>query len=645
MMTGGGPALVFAAVFWLVVLVASFVWMGLALGALLRKLGAPPAHAWVPVLRWMAAARAARMSVVPVAIARCVAAIGIAVYITGAVLLATSSPDIPAAARLLLAGGGLAAMLGSLVGWVLWIYGSGTIEMRLRAPAALSWLAALSPVIWASVMGWGKYGKVDESQAQPADAGVASADGPGSFERGSLSDLAAPGAEPAAPLPVRPVRYGAAAWGTSAPSAPSAPSTPAAVPAADNVPSAEPEQDGGEPAEPAVAAEPAWESVNTTAPVVPSDASRLPAPVQPAPGGSAESIAEPTPATNPLTLLPPGWAGAPPAADATSEPALPTPVQPAAPIAPSPAAPPLAPEASPSDPGPVPDLPAWAAVPAVSEPAATLAPEPAPDLPATEASAPEPAPDLPAADVPAVEQASEPQATAASAGDPVEQAAASVPASGPSAPSAASAPDQTPYAGIVSPYLQAPQDRPAAADASASDLAQPGDALTEPQLPWAVDLPALEEPVEPVDLAPDESRPDTWEPWTAGAPLAPPPGIDEDDHTVIAQRRKDSWMLEVAGGGRYLLPDVAVVIGRSTAGVTPGRLGIEDPTRTMSKVHAELAPADGGWTVRDLGSTNGTYVRVGDDERQVDGDVAVAVDGVLLLGDLEARIVREEDVR
>lgn len=54
-------------------------------------------------------------------------------------------------------------------------------------------------------------------------------------------------------------------------------------------------------------------------------------------------------------------------------------------------------------------------------------------------------------------------------------------------------------------------------------------------------------------------------------------------------------------GRRFELPDNAALIGRDSR-----QLPLDD--NTVSRRHAELHPNDGGWLVKDLGSSNGTYV-------------------------------------
>ncbi|MFN3867325.1 MAG: hypothetical protein ACK4MD_11535, partial [Demequina sp.] len=139
-----------------VVAAIDLVWMGLALGALLRKFGGNSVHAWIPVLRWVAAAREGRVPTAPVAAARSIEFAAALVAVTALVMILVSG-TVPAGVRVALIAGITVWLMGALVGWVMWIYGAGTIELRLRAPRAMTWIAAIAPAIWASVLGWGSY--------------------------------------------------------------------------------------------------------------------------------------------------------------------------------------------------------------------------------------------------------------------------------------------------------------------------------------------------------------------------------------------------------------------------------------------------------------------------------------------------------
>src|SRR5882757_1824224 len=54
-------------------------------------------------------------------------------------------------------------------------------------------------------------------------------------------------------------------------------------------------------------------------------------------------------------------------------------------------------------------------------------------------------------------------------------------------------------------------------------------------------------------------------------------------------------------GRRFELPDAPALVGRDSR-----QLPLTD--NTVSRRHCELLPQDGNWIVRDMGSSNGTYV-------------------------------------
>lgn len=111
-------------------------------------------------------------------------------------------------------------------------------------------------------------------------------------------------------------------------------------------------------------------------------------------------------------------------------------------------------------------------------------------------------------------------------------------------------------------------------------------------------------------------------PDSAAPPAGPPPaGADaereERGQTMIysssarvreplaqARARRSPRALLVLGGRRLLVPPSGGVLGRSR------ECDIVVDDASVSRRHAELVPAGDGWTLRDLGSTNG--VRVND---------------------------------
>jgi hypothetical protein len=78
-------------------------------------------------------------------------------------------------------------------------------------------------------------------------------------------------------------------------------------------------------------------------------------------------------------------------------------------------------------------------------------------------------------------------------------------------------------------------------------------------------------------------------------------------------------------GRRFPLADQPVVIGRATDA------GVRVSDTSVSRRHAEIRPASGGWTIVDLGSTNGTRVNGAPvTERKLeDGDTITVGDAVL----------------
>ncbi|WP_084079443.1 FHA domain-containing protein [Demequina sp. NBRC 110057] len=685
--------------------IIDLVWMGLALGAVLRKVGLPSGQAFVPVLRWIAAAQAARMSRVAVGLARGIALAGALAALAGLVVIVDQGDAAPAWARLALVAGVAVNALGTLVGWVLWIYGSGTVELRLRAPAALSWVAAISPHIWASILGWGPYGLSGRTD-DAARAARADADAPVRSTAVASSSFAL-GAEAQA--------GDSHGWATpatrqadaSAVPAPTPPSAPTAAPEpVESVPAAAvADEPAVAPAPAAVTPAPATGTI-PQAPAAPaeseSESEAAPAAMPEASAAVAES--EPEAPERPVVSLPPGWSATSDDGDAAGShdaaPVVPvrptwaavTPSEPSArasddlaPVrvspfaAPSPAAPPadLRPLSAPSaDDVPTLSAPslgaATAAIPVVPEP------EPEPEPEAEPAPAPEPAP----ASEPEPERP-EPKAPLDEA--PLDTIALSpyltrreqhVAADAPATDDAQEPPgDATVIPGepAVSPYLASAADAEAEPDwlveareraqqQSAGSAASPAEPTVAPLPPAAASAPEPEPAAAPgqASAPAPEPEPEPEAPSPAPAVAAPTPAAapasavatasadatesdDADDRTVIAARRRVAWRLAV-GSDLYDLPETAVVIGRATAVGAPDRVGITDATRTMSKVHARLEPRGDRWFVADMGSTNGTFVRSADGaEIEATATAPVEVTGTLLLGDLEVRIVRGDD--
>lgn len=609
-------------------LLIHLVWMGLALGAVLKKLDAPAVQAWIPVLRWIAAARVGRTSTMAVAISRGAALFG-GLLAVGALVtsLLTESPDVDNAVLVVALSGTLVWLAGSVTGWVLWIYGAGTIQMRMRAPRGLTWIAAFWPVIWASIMGWGKYrvyggGVAAMGMQAPATQAAAVAAAPAASPALVTS--------PSSPLPVRqqlePSARSAAPTAASA----SVPATPEPTPARVSPFAAlAPEQLRPDLVDPTPASPPA-PTHDATPPVsVPAPepvGEPEPVPVrEPEPDPAAAPTAPPADVSPYVAKLSPYLATPDEAPPSSASPYVtPPPTQPSAPD-PRPVAPSASPEggpsnpASPADAAPAPSLDSWvermrqanASAPEPVQPETIQAeptqPEPTQPEPATAPTFPTPAPLINAPDTPSQTQAEpvapehvEP-ATAPSPVAPAPTPATPTPATPIPAPPTPAPPAPTPPQGQ-------PEEHPTGASALPPVITPPPPAPTPPQ---------------PV--------------------IAPvPEADDDDDNTVVVRRASKSWALKV-GNASYAIGDTSVVVGRATATSRPGILGIADTTKTMSKRHAELIRRGDSWWVRDLGSTNGTYIRAADgSERRIEGSDSQIVDGDLVLGDLVAIIATTE---
>lgn len=136
------------------------------------------------------------------------------------------------------------------------------------------------------------------------------------------------------------------------------------------------------------------------------------------------------------------------------------------------------------------------------------------------------------------------------------------------------------------------------------------------------------------------------------------PGIDQRRDTVALQRdelsaavqRKDAvperspvlatnWVLDIVGGPLIALPGKDLVVGRKP-GTIPGcvPLRVEDQARTLSKSHVRLTLEGERWVVEDLGSTNGTALIIGEDERVLAPGEPAYVTDVFRMGTLRVRI-------
>lgn len=115
----------------------------------------------------------------------------------------------------------------------------------------------------------------------------------------------------------------------------------------------------------------------------------------------------------------------------------------------------------------------------------------------------------------------------------------------------------------------------------------------------------------------------------APVPAAPtPPEVPRPPK----RRKKEPWVLAIdsglhAGDRLQLVPDVH--IGRSEA----CELVLDDDY--VSSMHAQLSHRDDGtWVLKDLGSTNGTYVN----STRITDPTVVGVDDIIRIGGVQMRL-------
>jgi len=530
--------------------VAAYVWMGLALSALFRKAGERGWKAWVPFLNIFVLLELGGLS--------------------GWNVLLLLIP-----------------VVGEMAVFIILIVAYYRISRSFGYGGGMTVLAALLPLIWFSVLGWG------------------SARWLGGPRRGSLraanADLDArlgAGLDAVPPAPPVPTAGFAPAPATASPRV--------APPAADPI----------DPAPGLPAAAVASRVEFTPAPARHTDESRsdfAPAPARPA---------APAPADH-----------------------APSPARPASP-APAPARPAAAP---PVDPAPAParaaDEPRTDFVPPPARPAApapvasspTPAPAAARSTPSADPSAPvsafAPRPPAPAA--PPAKRGFDDEFDDLddeyfgdySGGDDARVVGTT--SAGSPAPGPRRAPISSVPASPASAVARDPWAQPADGD--------PGDAAedTSGEVSAVVGAPALGGPMSARSSVSAQRN----------APEVPDDGLP--DETIVAPRRRPRWMLVPPLGAAIPLTSDVVIVGRRPVADArhPGAqlVPIADETRTMSKTHARLERRDDTWIVTDLASTNGVAV-VAEDGAEIEiGESGSATIGErFLLGDAELRLTRTE---
>lgn len=115
-------------------------------------------------------------------------------------------------------------------------------------------------------------------------------------------------------------------------------------------------------------------------------------------------------------------------------------------------------------------------------------------------------------------------------------------------------------------------------------------------------------------------------------PAPPPTRPDETAATVVVRRgpRARLWITKGGTGGPFDLSEREYSMGRSSS----SDIVVADPS--VSGHHATLAPRGDGFSIRDLGSTNGTTV----DGKDVQGEHPLRGGEVIGLGEATLRYER-----
>lgn len=155
---------------------------------------------------------------------------------------------------------------------------------------------------------------------------------------------------------------------------------------------------------------------------------------------------------------------------------------------------------------------------------------------------------------------------------------------------------------------------------------------------------------EAVDEAPDAETTDATAAPLTDAPPPPAPvtaPVDESTQTARPRsRRRGEWTLGLPDGQRVSVTGRTVVLGRRPPAQDDGvqYIAVADDTRTMSKQHARLDWTVTGWTITDLGSTNGVTLLHGDERSErVRADAPALVTPRFRLGDAELELLPSDD--
>lgn len=208
----------------------------------------------------------------------------------------------------------------------------------------------------------------------------------------------------------------------------------------------------------------------------------------------------------------------------------------------------------------------------------------------------------------------------------------------PKAPIGAPIPTPTPVQEMQAP--KAPVARPAPTARFSAPMPQPLAREASAKAPPAeVEAPRPPEPAVPTTALPTTAP--------AVPTTAPKPAATATNSTTASASASASYAALLLDTGQSIPVNRTIVLGRapSPQRATDSPIPVEDQTRSLSRTHVRIAPSEGGITIEDLNSANGTRARSpnGQTHTLVPGQpIELPMNSQLLLGE---RLISVVDLR
>ena len=200
---------------------------------------------------------------------------------------------------------------------------------------------------------------------------------------------------------------------------------------------------------------------------------------------------------------------------------------------------------------------------------------------------------------------------------------------------------QAPKAPVAPPAptarFSAPMPQPLAREASAEAPPAEVEAPRPPEPAVPTTAPAVPAPALPAPALPAPALPTT----------APKPAATATNSTTASAPASASYAALLLDTGQSIPVNRTIVLGRapSPQRATDSPIPVEDQTRSLSRTHVRIAPSEGGITIEDLNSANGTRARSpnGQTHTLVPGQpIELPMNSQLLLGE---RLISVVDLR